>query len=58
MPIGWGWASATHDITVMDEAGTRIERFAGGRIRQVFTVDVEPAVARRMEAERVTERVA
>lgn len=28
MPIGWDWASATHDVTVMDEVGTRIERFA------------------------------
>ena len=28
MLIGWDWASATHDVTVMDEAGTRVERFA------------------------------
>jgi len=28
MLIGWDWASTTHDVTVMDEAGTRVERFA------------------------------
>jgi transposase len=27
MFIGWDWASATHDVTVMDEAGIRVERF-------------------------------
>lgn len=28
MLIGWDWASATHDVTVMDEAGARSEQFA------------------------------
>lgn len=28
MLIGWDWASATHDVTAMDEAGKRVERFA------------------------------
>lgn len=28
MLIGWDWAAATHDITVMDEAGAMVERFA------------------------------
>lgn len=28
MLIGWDWASATHDVTVMDETGAGVERFA------------------------------
>lgn len=28
MLIGWDWASVTHDVTVMDEAGACVERFA------------------------------
>jgi transposase len=28
MLIGWDWASATHDVTVIDEAGARVARWA------------------------------
>lgn len=28
MLIGWDWASATHDVTVMDESGAGVDRFA------------------------------
>ncbi len=28
MHVGWDWASATHDVTVMDDAGTVVDRWA------------------------------
>jgi hypothetical protein len=28
MFVGWDWASTTHDVTVLDEAGAVVDRWA------------------------------
>jgi Transposase len=37
MFIGWDWASTTHDITVLDERGTVVDRWALPHTEQALT---------------------
>jgi hypothetical protein len=34
MFVGWDWASATHDVTVLDDAGAVVDRWAFGHTEQ------------------------
>lgn len=37
MFVGWDWGMATHDVTVIDDAGARVERFAVPHTEQGIT---------------------
>ena len=34
MFVGWDWASATHDVTVLDDAGGVVDRWAFAHTEQ------------------------
>jgi hypothetical protein len=35
--VGWDWASATHDVTVLDQHGTVMDRWAFDHCEQALT---------------------
>lgn len=37
MFVGWDWGTSTHDVTVIDDAGGRIDRFAVAHTEEGFT---------------------
>lgn len=39
--VGWDWASRSHDITVIDETGSVIERWAAGHTQQSLDAAVQ-----------------
>ena len=48
MFIGWDWATETHDVTVMDESGKRIDRWEFTHTEDGFAHPRSADVLRRM----------